>query len=99
MPRTPEDIAADQVEAIRRYADALAEAQACLNKTTHGASAEFDALIDLQVYPDDMGDLGKRVKAIADAWQAQIDALLDASEEAADLGRANHLEPDYRRAI
>ena len=81
------------VDRLYDYANALKATEKALADIACGRNAELDALLDRPTHLGDLADVAVKINAIADAWQAEIDA----AEEADDRRRANPLEPDFRR--
>ena len=85
------------VEAVYVFADKLKAAYEALAHIPCGKRHELDALLDLPIGPGDFDMLAKKLNAIADEWQGEIDNAEADFSEAEDRRRDNPLEPDYRR--
>jgi hypothetical protein len=46
-----------------------------VNLVPFGKRAALDTLLDGKVLPSDLDDLSKRLRALADEWQGELDAL------------------------
>lgn len=66
------DLAQD-VELIYKAADAVLAAYKAVNLVPFGKRAALDTLLDGKVYPGDLDDLSKKLKALADEWQGELD--------------------------
>lgn len=84
------------VETIYKAAEAVLAASVALNRISFGRPA-LDTLLDGPVFPGDLDTLAKKLNAIADEWQSEIEASEAAAEEAEDRRRDNPLERDFRR--
>ena len=61
------------VETVYKAADAAIAAYKALNDIPFGRRAELDTLLDGPVFPGDLDVLAKKLNALADAWQDDID--------------------------
>lgn len=85
------------VEAVYAAADAVIAAYKAVNAIPFGLRHELDTLLDGPVFPGDLDALAKKLTALADDWQDDIDNAEADFAEAEDRRRDNPLEPDYRR--
>lgn len=85
------------VDYVYGFADALKAANDALAGIPVGKRAALDALLDTSVYPGDLDLLAKKLNAVADEWQSEIEERDGDAAEAEDRCRANPLEPDFRR--
>jgi archaellum biogenesis protein FlaJ (TadC family) len=65
---------AQDVELVYVAADCVLAAFKSINRIQFGKRSALDALLDGKVYPGDLDDLSKKLKALADEWQGELDA-------------------------
>lgn len=66
---------AKDVELVYKAADALLAAYKAVNLVPFGKRRALDVLLDGPVYPGDLDGLSKKLRALADEWQGELDAL------------------------
>lgn len=60
-------------EAVYAAADAVLAAYKAVNCVPFNKRPALDALLDGPVYPGDLDTLAKKLRALADEWQREID--------------------------
>lgn len=65
---------AQDVESVYVAADAVLAAYKAVNRITFGNWPALDTLLDGKVYPSDLDDLARTLKALADERQGELDA-------------------------
>lgn len=66
---------AKDVELVYKAADAVLAAYKAVNLVPFGKRPALDTLLDGQVFPGDFDDMAKKLKAMADEWRDELDAV------------------------
>jgi hypothetical protein len=71
---------AKDVELVYKAADAVLAAYKAVNLVPFGKRTALDTLLDGRVFPGDFDDMAKKLKALADEWQSELDAEVEPFE-------------------